>query len=97
MIKEYKEAKKDALKNREQLGVKEMRQMEVLYSLIKIMRLQGYSPERMAEEINKHTAHIKISYMFIMRFIKKMSKLFNEAKDEWEFDIEDTGEEEDEE
>lgn len=87
-VSEYKKAKKDALKNREQLGGKERRQLEVLYSCIKSLRDKyGLSLMDMKNLINENTFSIKISHVFLHRFINKMSKLFGEKNDEWDEDI----------
>jgi len=95
---EYKKAKREALKNREQMNTAEQRKIEVLYATLKILRDDyGMSLENMRDKINKHTLNIKISYMFIARFIKKTLKLFNLDEDEWALDIKDNEEESDDE
>lgn len=92
--KEYKEAKREALKNREKLNTKEQRQMEVLYAMFKIARDKfGLEIRQMRDLINENTFNIKISHMFIVRFIKKTIQQFNLKEDEWEMDIEDNEEE----
>jgi KaiC/GvpD/RAD55 family RecA-like ATPase len=88
--KEYKEQKRNALKNREVVGIRERRQMEVLYALIQLVRDKvGLSLETMAQEINKRTFEIKISTMFLSRYIKKMVNTFGDKQmDEWELTTE---------
>lgn len=96
--KEYKQAKREALKNREQMNTKEQRQLEVLYAMFKMARDKfGLTLEQIRDEINSRTFNIKISYMFIARFIKRTLKLFNQDEDEWELDINDADEENSEE
>lgn len=95
---EYKKAKTEALKNREQLNTKERRQYEVLYAYVKILKNKfGILPSQQTVLINENTRSIKVSEMFLSRFIKKMKRAFNEDEGEWEFDIgdsEDSGEDE---
>jgi len=87
---EYKKAKREALKSREIVGIKERRQLEVLYACFKILRdKMGLTLEQMRDEINKNTFGIKISYMFISRFIRRMMKTFGDREDEWEMEIND--------
>jgi hypothetical protein len=93
---EYKKAKRQALRNREQLNTKESRQMQVLYACLKILRDKfGFSLRGMADEINKHTLNIKISHVFLQRFIKKTLTTFNQKENEWDLDIEDEENKED--
>lgn len=86
---EYIEAKREALKNREQTGSKEKRQMEVLYAMLKYGRDNGLTLEQLRDEINKRTTNIKISYMFISRFLKKMVRVLGEKDDEWDMEVND--------
>lgn len=86
--KEYKSVKIQALKNREQLNTTERRQMEVLYACFKIFRDKfGLGLVDMKDLINKNTLTIKISHVFIFRFIKRMINLLGEKENEWDLDI----------
>lgn len=95
---EYLEAKKEALKNREQLNIKENRQTQVMYAFLKILRDKfGMSLDNIRDETNKNTINIKISSMYLSRFVHRVIKMFHLSKDEWDLDIEDTeGDEDDE-
>jgi hypothetical protein len=87
---EYKEAKKQALKNREQLNTRESRQIQVLYScLVGLRDKYGLNIEEMKNLINQNTINLKISRDFVSRFIKKTLKTFNQNEDEWVWEIED--------
>lgn len=96
---EYIVAKREALKNREGLNTKEQRQIEVLYASLKVLRDKfGLGLREMQELINQNTLNIKISHIFLFRFIKKTMQQFNIAEDEWDMDItEDLDTEDDEE
>lgn len=93
--KDYKEAKREALKNREKLNTKEQRQMEVLYATLKILRDKyGLGLREMQDLINQNTLNIKVSHVFLFRFIKRTLKLFNIEEDEWDMEITKDEEEE---
>jgi hypothetical protein len=95
----YKQAKKEALKNREKLGEREKRQAEVTYALMRIVKEQtNASLDKLRDLINDKTFNIKISTMFLSRFYKKMRRIFGEDnEDEWETQADDDtgGDEED--
>jgi len=86
---DYKKAKREALKNREQINTKELRQIEVLYaSLLALRDKFGLNLVQIREEINQRTTNIKISGMFLTRFIQKTLRTLNKKEDEWALDIE---------
>lgn len=92
--KDYLILKRQALKNREQLSTKESRQIQVLYATLKILRdTYGWGLRQMSEEINKNTLSIKVSYVFLQRFIQRTLSTFNQRTDEWDMDIENNEEE----
>lgn len=92
---EYLKAKREALKNREKISTKETRFEEVLYAIIKILRDKyGYSLEKMRDEINQNTFSIKISMMFLSRFIRRMIQKNDVNEKEWEDDLPDGDSEE---
>lgn len=56
-----------------------------MYACLKIFRDKfGMTLEETRDIINKNTNSIKISTMFISRFIKKMIRSFGEKDDEWD-------------
>lgn len=95
---EYKKAKKDALKNREKTNSKELRIMETLYSCLIIFRDNyGLGLRAIRDLINKNTISIKISHVFLHRFIQKAVKTLGDDKDAWEYDLKEEEEEEEDE
>lgn len=96
--KEYKESKREALKNREQLGKQEAKMAEVTYALLKIcLDKTGWSKEELRKTINKYAKDIKISDMFLPRFIIRMVKRLRDKDYDWgiTMDDNDNSEEED--
>ena len=76
---EYKTAKKEALKNRESLGEKEARTISVLYAMTKIFRFDlQWSYDKITEEINKKNPLMRISNRFLLYFLDRMSRKFND-------------------
>lgn len=93
--KDYKEAKTEALKNRERLGEREKRNMEVMYASLKILREQAGGLEKLRDNINARTIFVKISSMFLSRFFKRMRRLFDEEEEDiWERESDEEGESE---
>lgn len=83
---EYKECKREALKNRESTGEKQARNVSVLYACLKYFRFKlklNYS--EMTRMINEHNPVMQISNKFIYRFLERSSRTF---KDELELDNE---------
>lgn len=80
--KEYKDAKRRALKNREKLNQKDKRLYSVLYACFKIIRERlGLGIEQLRDAINDKLPDLKISSMFISRFENKMRKHYGEESD----------------
>ena len=81
--KKYKDAKREALKNREQVSDKQKRINEVMYALIKILKLRtAETTEGIMKAINENTYEVKINHMFLPRFIKKMRDTYNDEIDD---------------
>lgn len=76
---EYKNAKKEALKNRESLGEREQRNLSCFYSALKVLRYEGnYTYDQMTELLNKHNPMMKVSVMYVHDFLKRMSGVFRD-------------------
>jgi hypothetical protein len=85
--KEYKIAKLEALKNREQTGQKEMKMNEFTYAMLKLLRDKfGFSLDGLRKELNKLTINYKITERYIPRFIIKMVRSLKDNYD-WEIDL----------
>jgi len=93
----YKEQKRAALKNREKLNTKEQRQLEVMYALLKLLKMNtDWTLDKLKDQVNSLTYNIKISKMFFNRFIKRCKKLFEDDEEEdWENEVTNLNEEED--
>jgi len=88
--KEYKKAKREALKNREQTGTREQKRNEVLYAHMKLLRDKlDLSVLEMTKQINKNMINFKITDKYIPRFIESILKLNKDEKDEWELPTEE--------
>lgn len=87
---EYKKAKRDALKNREQTGAQELKRYEMSYALVKLcLDRTKLDFRNLARELNKYTLNVKLGDKYVPRFIRKMVRLFKDTTYDWDIELGD--------
>jgi hypothetical protein len=92
--KEYRTAKMEALRNREQTGSKEKKFQEFAYAMLKLIRDKlGMENDTLRKKLNEYAIEYKVTEKYIPRFILRMVKRLRDDTYDWDISADESNEE----